>query len=85
MIQIHFFEVPKFIYYCLHSLQPAIFDDYSKFVANVSRHRLRSVDDHKLYLPLFKKEFGQNLIKHKGVKIWNSLSKNIRTLSFVKL
>ena len=26
--QIHFFEVAKFMYYCVHHLQTAIFDDY---------------------------------------------------------
>ena len=82
--QIHFFEVTKFIYYSVHCLQPAIFDDYYKFVTNVSRHCLRSVNDDKLDLPLFKKKSRQNSIKYKGVKIWNSLPKNIRTLSFVK-
>ena len=82
--QIHFFEVAKFMYYTVHRLQPAIFDDYFKFVTSVSRHRLRSVNDDKLYLPFFKNKSGQNLIKFKGVKIWNSLPKNIRTLSLVK-
>ena len=82
--QIHFFEVAKFIYYSVHCLQPAIFDDYYKFVTNISRHCLRSVNDDKLYLPFFKKKSRQNSIKYKGVKIWNSLPKNIRILSFVK-
>ena len=52
--QIHFFEEAKFMYYCVHRLQTAIFDDYYKFVTNVSRHRLRSVNDDKLHLPVFK-------------------------------
>ena len=30
--QSHFFEVAKFMYYCVHHLQPAIFNDYHKFV-----------------------------------------------------
>ena len=84
IIQIHFFEVAKFMYYCVRRLQPAIFDDYFKFVTNISRHRLRSVNDDKLYLLFFKNKSGQNSIKFKGVKIWNSLPKNIRTLFFVK-
>ena len=82
--QIHFYEVAKLKYYCVHRLEPAIFDDCYKFVTNVRRHRLRSVDDEKLYLPLFKKKPRQNSIKYKGVKIWNSLPKNIRTLCFMK-
>ena len=36
--QVHFYEVTKFMYYCAHRLQPSIFDDYHKFVTNVSRH-----------------------------------------------
>ena len=52
--QIHFHEVAKFKYYCVHHLEPVIFDDCYKFVTNVRRHRLRSVDDEKLYLSLFK-------------------------------
>ena len=82
--QIHFFGVAKFMYYCVHRLQPAIFDDYFKSVTTVSRHRLRSVNDDKLYLPFFKNKSSQNSIKFKGVKIWNSLPKNIRTLSLAK-
>ena len=82
--QIHFFEVAKFMYYNVYRLQPAIFDDYFKFVTSVSRHRLRSVNDDKLCLPFFKNKSGQNSIKFKGVKIWNSLPKNIRTLSLAK-
>ena len=82
--QIHFFKVAKIMYYSVHRLQPAIFDDYFKFVSSVSRHRLRSVNDDKLYLPFFKNKSGQNSIKFKGVKIWNSLPKNIRTLPLVK-
>ena len=82
--QIHFFEVAKFMYYNVYRLQPAIFDDYFKFVTSVSRHRLRSVNDDKFYLPFFKHKSGQNSIKFKGVKIWNSLPKNIRTLSLAK-
>ena len=62
IIQIYFFEVA---YFCVHRLQPATFDDYYKFVTNVSRHRLRSVNDDKLYLPFFKKKSGQNSIKYK--------------------
>ena len=67
--QIHFFEVAKFMYYCVHRLQPTIFDDYYKFMTNVSRHRLKSVNDNKLYLPLFKNKFGQNSIEYKGIQI----------------
>ena len=37
--QIHFYEVTIFMYYCAHRLQPAIFDDYHKFVTNVSRYQ----------------------------------------------
>ena len=78
--------VAKFIYYCVHRLQPAIFDDYYKFVTNVSKHCLRSVNDDKLYYisTHIKKKSGQNLIKYNGVKIWNFLSKSIKTLSFAK-
>ena len=75
--QIDFFEVVKFMYCCEHRLEPAIFDDYYKFVTNVSRHRLRSVNDNKLYLPLFKKKLGQNLINYKGVKISNFYQKTL--------
>ena len=82
--QIYFYEVAKFMYCCVHRPQRAIFDDCYKFVTNVSGHRLRSMNDDKLYLPLFKKKSGQNSIKYKGVKIWNLLPKNIRTFSFVK-
>ena len=80
--QIHFFEAAKFMYYCVHRPQPAIFDDYYKFVTNVSRYRLSSVNDDKLYLPLFKKKSGQNSIKYKGVKIWNSLPKTLKLFPF---
>ena len=82
--QIHFYEVALVMCYCVHCLQPAIFDDYYKFVTNVSRHRLRSVNGDKLYLPLFEEKSGQNSIKYKRVKICNSWPKNIRTLSLVK-
>ena len=61
------------MYYCVHRLQPAIFDDYYQFVTNVSSHLLRSVNDDKLYLTLLKKKSGQNSVKYKGVKILNSL------------
>ena len=64
------------MYYCVHRLQPVIFDDYYKFVTDVSRHHLRSVNDDKLYLyTLFRKKSGQNSIKYKGVKMWDSLPK----------
>ena len=82
--QIHFFEVAKVMYFCVHRLQSAIFDDYYKLVTNVSRHSLRSVIDDKLYLLFFKKKSDQNSIIYKGVKIWNSLPKNMRTFFFVK-
>ena len=83
--QIHFYQVAKFMYDCMHRLQPAIFDDYYISVTNVSRHRLRSVNDDKLYLPPSKKKSGRNSIKYKGVKIWNSLpKKTLKTLFFVK-
>ena len=35
--EIHFYEEAKFMHYCVPHLQPAIFDDYYKFVNNVSR------------------------------------------------
>ena len=57
--QIYFFEAAKFIYYCVHRLQPAIFQDYYKLVTNVSGQRLKSVNDYKLCLPLFEKKSGQ--------------------------
>ena len=82
--QIRFFEEAKYIFSRVHCLQLAILDDYYKFVNNVSRLRLRSVNDDKLYQPLYKKKSCQNSIKYKRVRTWNSLPKNIKTLSFVK-
>ena len=65
------------MYYIVYRLQPAIFDDYFKFVTSVSRHRLRSVNDDKLYLPFFKNKSGQNSINLKGFFKNNVLRKLI--------
>ena len=65
--QIYFFEIAKCMFYCVHCLQPAIFDDYYKFVTIVSRHRLINVNDDKLYLPFFKKTIPSKFNKIQSV------------------
>ena len=73
------------MYHCVRRQKREVFDDYYNFVSNVSRHHLRSVNDDKLYLPLFKKKSGQNSIKYKEIEMWNSLPKNVKILNFGNL
>ena len=86
VLQIHhlyIYETAKFIYSCFYNLAPIPFIDFFTTVDEVSQRATRqSVDKYSLYTPCYPTNRLQRSIKYQGVKIWNSIPNDIKSLKF---
>ena len=86
VLQIHdlyTYETVKFVYSCFYNLAPIPFIDFFTRVDEVSQRATRqSVDKFSLYTPRYPTNRLQRSIKYQGVKIWNSILKDIKSLKF---
>ena len=75
------FKINKLIliYKSTVGLTPAyISEKFSTFVNNVNSHATRAGIDEKIYLPAYKSQYAKSF-EITGIKIWNSIPKNIRS------
>ena len=86
VLQIHdlyTYETAKFVFSCFYNLAPIPFIDFFTKVDEVSQRATRqSVDKYSLYYPRYPTNRLQRSIKYQEVKIWNSISNNIKSLKF---
>ena len=75
-------EVAKMVYCCIHNKAQSSFLNYFNKITGVSQRLTRaSSNTDMLYIPLCKSNRLQRCIKYRGVKIWNSIPKEIRDTS----
>ena len=81
---IYKYELAKFMHHVQNKTLPTpllkIFDDVKNDLNLNTRSRTRE----KLKVPLFKSSRTQKSVKYQGVTLWNSLSLNLKKLSFQK-
>ena len=65
-----------FVYKQQHNLLPNIFSNYFKL--NSNNHSIRTRNSENLFLPRYKLKSTQKCTKYSGVKIWNSITQEIR-------
>ena len=75
-------ETAKFVYSCFYNLAPIPFIDFFTKIDEVSQRATRqSVDKFSLYTPRYPTNRLQRSL-YQGVKIWNSIPKDIKSLKF---
>ena len=86
MRQIHdlyTYETAKFVYSCFYNVAPIPFIDFFLKVDEVSQRATRqSVDKYSPYTPRYPTNILQRSIKYQGVKIWNSIPNDTKSLKF---
>ena len=78
------FETAKIIYSFKFNLLPKIFDNYFSYAKSCHSRTTRFLLKNYLTIPLFKSNRTHRSIKYIGPKIWNSLSHNLRKITFNK-
>ena len=78
------FEVAKIVYCYKFNLLPKIFDNYLSYAKSYHSRTTRFSLNNHLTIPLFKSNRSQRSIKYIGPKIWNSISHNLRIMTFNK-
>ena len=78
------FEIVKIVYFYKFSLLPMIFNNYFLYAKSCHSRTTRFSLNNQLTIPLFKSNRTQRLIKYVGPKIWNSISNNLRIMTFNK-
>ena len=77
------YETTKFVHSCFYNLAPIPFIDFFTKVDEVcQRATKQSVDKFSLYTPRYPTNRLRRGIKYQGVKIWNSIPKDIKSLKF---
>ena len=86
VLQIHdlyTYETAKFVFSCFYNLAPIFLIDFFTKVDEVSQRATRhSVNKYSLYTPRYPTNRLQRSIKYQGVKIWNSIPNDIKSLKF---
>ena len=78
------FKTAKIFYFYKFNLLPKIFDNYFSYAKCCHSRTTRCLLNHHLTIPLFKSNQTQKSIKYIGSKIWNSISHNLRSMTFNK-
>ena len=79
------FKIAKIVYFYKFNLLPKIFDNYFSYAKSCHSRATRFSLNNHLIIPLFKSNRTQRSIKYIGPKIWNSISHNLRIMTFNKL
>ena len=78
------FEIAKIVYFYKFKLLPKIFDNYFLYAKSCLSRTIRFSLNNRLTIPLFKSNRTQRSIKYIGPKIWNSISHNLKIMTFNK-
>ena len=78
------FEVAKIVYFYKFNLLRKIFNNYFSYAKFCHSRTTRFSLNNHLTIPLFKSNRTQRSIKYIGPKIWNSISTNLRIMTFNK-
>ena len=78
------FETAKFVYSYNFNLLPKFFDNYFSYAKSCHYRTTRFSLKNHLNILLFKSNRTQRSIKYIEPKIWNSISHNLRTMTFNK-
>ena len=78
------FEIAKIVYFHKFNLLPKIFDNYFSYAKSCHSRTTRFSLKNNLTIPLFKSNRTQRSIKYIGPKIWNSVSHNLKIMTFNK-
>ena len=78
------FETAKIVCSYKFNLLPKIFDNYISYAKSCHSRTTRFSLKNHLTIPLFKSSRTQRSIKYIGPKIWNSISHNLRAITFNK-
>ena len=79
------FEIAKIVYFHKFNLLPKIFDNYFSYAKSCHSRTTKFSLKNNLTIPLFKSNRTQRSIKYIGPKIWNSISHNLKIMTFNKL
>jgi len=82
--QIFHFEIAKFMYFFWSNDLLQTFNKYFYYVSEITTRSSRKTGKNDLYLSWYKINQSQKSIKFLGVKIWNNIPQNIRTLTINK-
>ena len=78
------FEIVNIVYFYKFNLLPKIFDNYFSYAKSCHSRTTRFSLIIHLTIPLFKNNRTQRSIKYIGPKIWNSISHNLKIMTFNK-
>ena len=78
------FEIANIVYFYKFNLLPKIFDNYFSYAKSYHSRTTRFSLNNHLTIPLFKSNQTQRSIKYIGPKIWNSISHNLKIMTFNK-
>ena len=77
------YETAKFVYCCLQKEVPTPFLNYfSKVCETTQRTTRQSIDELRLHIPRYPTNRLQRSIKYQGVKVWNAIPKEMKSLKF---
>jgi hypothetical protein len=76
------FHLVKFMYKFHNNLLPVAFDQFYIPVHEASNYSTRLAVKQSYYLPKTRTNYGVFNIRFQGVKIWNYLEENVKSLSF---
>ena len=75
------FHLVKFMYKFHNNLLPVAFDQFYIPVHGATNYSTRLTVKKSYYLPKIRTNYGIFNIRFQGVKIWNSLEENVKSLS----
>ena len=78
------FKTPKIVYFYKFNLLPKIFDNYFSYAKSCHFCTTRFSLNNHLTIRLFESNRTQRSTKYIGPKIWNSISHNLRLMTFNK-
>ena len=78
-------EMAKFMYQYHNNTLPELFQNYFKRSSECHKYSTRSATNQKLFVPRVNTTHGQLSCLYTGVKIWNNLPLEIRSLSYVSV
>ena len=77
------YETAKFVFSCISKQAPKPFSNYFLNINDVAYRTTRhSIDNLNLYIPRYQTNRLQRCIKYQGVKVWNSIPKELKSLEF---
>ena len=76
--ELYILETSKLMHKFNHDHLPPIFKNL--FRLNITIHNISTRSKHNYHVPYFSKSISQQSIAFKGVKVWNALPSNIKTL-----